>query len=484
MGFWSNIFGKKETQGSSAGWRPLLSTQEGARRGTPELLAAVAASPWLFQVTSKIAEHVASIPWILYVRKVGGKPASSRSLRNAGFAERQKAVARSERLRLAQSRGSTKATEDLSADELVVVGDDHPFYTLMDVPNRQLTGLQFRKLESFYQDLKGDWFWRLRLNTKTGLPESILVIPPHWVNRLPSDAKPSYEIQSGGRTETVPENEVVWFKSPNPADPYGRGMGGGDALSDEIDTDQYVAKFIKSKLLNRGMPDAMISVDGAGADEIDRLASEFRDQHRGPWKAGGIHVATSNIKVEKLSQTFEEMGVNELRTWEREAFGSLYGVPPEILGLLSNSNRATAMEARRIFATEVIVPRMEMRRDILQHRLIGAWDERLVLGYENPLPDDLDYNRETAAKVPWIATRGEWRQWVGLEDRGNVDDVHAVPLGTQFLRPDETPVTSRPEFGAPPAPETPAPKPPEDTPEDSGEDTGDGKSSRFRIHAI
>ena len=44
----------------------------------------------------------------------------------------------------------------------------------------------------------------------------------------------------------MPPEDVIVFKDPDPANPYGRGSGIGKALGDELDTDEFAAQHIEN----------------------------------------------------------------------------------------------------------------------------------------------------------------------------------------------------------------------------------------------
>jgi hypothetical protein len=93
-----------------------------------------------------------------------------------------------------------------------------------------------------------------------------------------------------------------------------------------------------------------------------------------------------------------------------------------------NSNRATVTEAERIMGQEVVLPRLERNRSEIQQTLVPMFDERLIAEFGSPIPVDEDFRLQSMQAAPWAATRGEWRELQGLENRGPVDDVHMVPF--------------------------------------------------------
>lgn len=60
------------------------------------------------------------------------------------------------------------------------------------------------------------------------------------------------------------------MKELNPLDPYKRGLGAAESLADEIETDEYAAKFQKKFFYNDATPTTLISMPGSSKDQRDR----------------------------------------------------------------------------------------------------------------------------------------------------------------------------------------------------------------------
>jgi HK97 family phage portal protein len=264
--------------------------------------------------------------------------------------------------------------------------------------------------------------------TPEGLPAEFWPIPPTWVQQIATGAKPEFVVNFNGRSRMIPMNDMIWFRDPDPANPYGRGAGIGQSLGDEIDTDEYASKFIKSTFYNRARPDIIVAIEGAPTEALKVAEERWNNALRGAERTGRAYFQSGKMTVKELQQGFKELEMSKLREWERDMFISVYGVPPELLGVLTNSNRATITDARKIFAEEVIIPRLEFLRSELQLWVEREFDARIVIDYDNPHPDDLMQKLEIAKVAPWAIEVAEWRAMMGLESRGKGDNVQYVPL--------------------------------------------------------
>ena len=391
--------------------------QTAAPRGLKDLFRAYRDSPWLRAVVGKIATRYAATEWKLYVPTSGqGRAIRRRDIQQMHFSERRKTFRR------------LKQSNEL--EEIV----NHPLLDLINSANTSMTGLQARALTQIYRDLSGEAFWWLGYGM-FNVPTQFWPLAPHWVKDVPSERSPYFDVDIRGQAFKIPANEIVWFREPDPYDPYGRGIGIGQALGDEVEADEFAAKFIKTVFLNRGRPELMVSVKGANGDKLKAAKQEFENQHRGLYRAMRSFWHSGDMKVEKIDQSFDELQMSDLRKWERDAIINVYGVPPEQLGIVSNSNRATAQVSEETMAKSVLEPRLEDMRDNLQENLVPLYDERLIIDFVSPVPADRDYQLEAMKANPSTATVREWRELQGLDDRGPDDNVHLLETGLTVERP-------------------------------------------------
>ena len=416
-------------------------------RGARERAAAYADMPWLHAVADKVSSAIAAVQWQLKAVRPRGEPRAVRvkALQRLGGSWEASLERRARLKRLKE------------AGELVEV-EEHPMLDeLLEGGNSYMTGLAMRKTTALHWDLEGEAFWVKQRNA-LGVPVGAWPIPPHWVTATPTPTNAFFRVSYRGWQGQIPDTEVLWMVNPNPENPYGRGTGMARALADELETDEYAAQFVRMTFINQARPDFIIypkSPATWSGPERDRLERDWRAQHEGFWRAAKARFATRELGVHEFEDTnFRQLQMVQLREFERDMIIHTWGVPPEILGIVESSNRATIQAASYIFARWVLVPRLEAFRALWQERLVPEYDDRLILDYVSPGEKDREFALEVGKAAPWAWTADEWRELAEREPLENGDgEVHPVPLGMSFgalegggegaLPPDEAAILRR-----------------------------------------
>lgn len=431
----------QDTSGPHGLLHGILRSGHPPKRGTRELMAAYKHMPWLRSVTSRISTAIASTTWELYVEN--GR--NGRAVRNLK-AQRGDPLQRRETLKRLKQQGTLREIEN------------HPLLDLIDNANPIMTGRTARQVTQTYLDLKGEAFWIMERNGQ-GMPIELWPVPPHWIIDVPYLGQPFFRVNFQGWQGVIPQTEVVWLKDPDPENPYARGAGIAEALSDELETDEYAAKHTKAWFYNRATPDILVGIQGAGEDQLRAAKQKWENEHKGFFKAFRSHWHSGKMDVVQLSQTFADQQLISLREFERNTIVQVFGCPPEVVGIIDNSNRATIEAADYLFTRWVLTPRLELLRSEMQERLVPEFDERLILDYVSPIPEDREYKLNVARAAPWSVTVNEWREMQELEPvpAGN---VFRVPLNLMPERAGRVLPEMMPESEEEPAP-SPAREPEE-----------------------
>ncbi len=426
------------------------------RRGTRELMAAYRQLPWLSANARRISTAVASTQWKLHLPPVNGSAATSTMLRYGSFDIRQAIYKK------LQAKGGhlTEPLEEIHK---------HPFLDLLAHPNKALKGRQAIQMTQVWIDLKGEGYWVLDRNL-AGMPIGAWPVPPHWITETPTKNRPTYRVSFKGWQGQIPETEVLAFRDPDPENPYVRGSGVAESLGDELDIDEYAAKHMKAWFYNKATPDMLIGVQGADRSHLEAAKRQWEHDHRGFFRAFRTHWHSGKIDVKQLQNTFADMQLVDVRKFERDAVQQVFGTPPEILGIVENSNRATIDAAEVIFARWVLVPRLDLLRAVLQEDLLSQFDRRLILDFESPIPADRTHMLDVAKAAPWALTRNEWRAMQGLP-RDPEGDVYLVPLNLFPTPQGQEPV--EPTLPGEPPPPEPEPDEPSDNPGHEPDDEDD-----------
>lgn len=326
--------------------------------------------------------------------------------------------------------------------------NDHPFLDFMRKPNPLpfMTPSALWKLHETYMLIKGEGAAIIERDP-AGYPTELWPIPPHWMIDIPRLDFPFYIIRSrDGLQMPVPAEDVFLTRQLNPLDPYGRGLGDAEAVADEIETDEYMAKWAKKFFFNDATPPVLMSAPGITKDEYDRFQSAWNDRHRGVGNAHKMGIIPRDVTVNKLVDSQREMDFTESRKDLRDGVNAHFGVPPEIMGIVENSNRATATQAKIIYAENVLTPRLLARQDAINLQLLPAWGEGLLWEYDDIVPEDTEFRLQmsNAGLSGSALLVDEWREQQGFDPLPNdAGQVLFVPFASMPTRPEELTESAR-----------------------------------------
>lgn len=402
-------------------------TAKGIDRGVTGMLKAYSRSPWVRAVEGKIADATSSTRWLLF----GYRNASGKFIKRPDL--QQKNV----------SRKSVNVGD--YEGELVPIYD-HPMLRLLNSANPLFPGSVGRKQTQISIDLTGEGYWILIPNSfEEGaqiVPEQFWFLPSTWVTEMPSATEPTWKVETPYWTGRIPAPFILRFVTPDPLNPYGRGSGIFRAFGDEIDTDEYASKHVRNFFLNGARPDLLIFGENLNPADTKRVEIEWTQSLRGFWNRHKPFFLGRKVEVRELGQKFSDMGMNDLRKWERDIIINGIGAPPELFGIVENSNRATIESADYLWARWVITPRLDLIRSTLQWGLVPLYDDRLIVGYESPVQEDREFQLNVMKARPSAFTVNDWRDMASHEPADD-GDVYIMAFNEKIVA-DLTP-TALPE---------------------------------------
>lgn len=182
------------------------------------------------------------------------------------------------------------------------------------------------------------------------------------------------------------------------------------------------SKHIKQFFFNRAKPDFMVypkgEMNAMAPEQAELLERKWLDRQQGFWRAFRPQFLSREVGIHEFTQNFQHLQLHELRSHSRDTSLQTYGIPPEILGVIENSNRSTIEGAFYGFQKLTIEPRAEFWRSELQQRVVPDYDERLVLDYDSPVQEDREFALKSYIAKPSTITVDEWRQMQGLPEIG------------------------------------------------------------------
>lgn len=307
---------------------------------------------------------------------------------------------------------------------------NHAALQLWERPNEFHSRFEFNEGCNQHLELAGETFWVLNREVTT-FPTAMWYIRPDRMEPVPDpqDYLTGW-IYNGPNGEQVPLklDEVILEKLPDPLDPF-RGTGPVAAVLDNIQQQDYATQYQRNLFLNGADPGGIITVPGKMSDrDFDELVERWREMHQGVARAGRVGLLENGAQWSTEGQSNKDLEYGNLRLANRDELREAWRIHKAMLGTVDDVNRANAETAQEIFASEQKLPRLERRRDTLNHKLLPMFgpgtQDRYEFDFENPLKENAaQANAEMIAKATAAQTliaagfdAHAVLEWAGLPD--------------------------------------------------------------------
>jgi HK97 family phage portal protein len=311
----------------------------------------------------------------------------------------------------------------------------------------------------------GEAFW---IKERNGLDKvtELWPIPPHWVAMTPSRADDVFTIYPSGNMDStpirVPARDMVYFKRPDVLNPYLRGIGRAQGINDEIETDEYMAKHAKRFFFNNAIPAMVGMMPNADEIAVDRMRVEWNQKYGGVNNSHKTAWLGWDAKFQVLKETYKEMDFIESRKYLRDSANQHFCIPPELFGILENSNRSTIDAAYYLYTKNVLRKELKFLDDTLNSQLIPDFGGGVYIMHDNVVPEDEEFvlKQTTEGFKNGAVTRNEWRRANGQAEEGPSGDVYHIPLNMIIVPKGSTTIPTPPDQNPQQTPpNSPAPEP-------------------------
>jgi len=294
---------------------------------------------------------------------------------------------------------------------------EHEFLDLINKPNKFLSRYELFMLTVSSLELTGEALWYLvrRGNKIIGIfPLNPINLEIEISNGLPK----RYLYRVKGQKQVLDENEIVFFKYPNPSNPY-RGVSPLRAIAVSADADYYAAQWNRNFFQNAATPAAVLeSPVKLPQQEVERLKNMMRQFYSGIDRAHETIILHGGLQFKPIQLSQKDMEFLELRRFTRSEIAAAFGVPLSKLGISEEVNRATAYINDYTFAKNTITPKLIMIRDSLNTFLLKHFGENLYYDFDSVIPEDEEYQTQKYINFVklGIMTINEVREELGLPE--------------------------------------------------------------------
>lgn len=261
-----------------------------------------------------------------------------------------------------------------------------------------------------YKLLTGDVFMfgdLLGAGANGGIPQSIELLPSQWTVIKMTDSFPvkdgSYEIMNLGQRFT--KEQVLHEKYWNPSwSINGEQLYGMSPLKAALMnlTRNNSAKIASNAKFENGGVEEIIYMDDQrfdfdqGVEQIAAIKKSLATEYAGPANQGKKAVSGYKVGSVPLGLSPVELGIIDSEKWDALMFCAIYGVPPELLGLVQKTYN-NVVEAEKALTTRSAIPLLSSRRNSLNRKIQTDWGfkgQNVYIDYSLECFTELEANRK------------------------------------------------------------------------------------------
>jgi HK97 family phage portal protein len=346
-----------------------------SRNPTPnELLEEVKGIAW--SCISLNTGVCASYPPSLYVATASGQRRPKCGTRR---------LTKADQMRVQGRKGLARIHKKAETIEEVT---DHPLLDLLNHPTPagvSLSSYDLLELTHTYLEVHGVAYWQLEMGP-LGIPQHIWVLPSQNVSprRDPGSAKlvDFYEYRSAHATQQFSPEEIVFFRYPDPRNPYLGGISPLRAAYEQVTQTSAYAATKNAIYDNQGIPSVILSPkETIGEEERDRLEAQYTSRFR-RGGAGRVMVADSDVKLQFVQHSLGDLASLAELGATKELICNAFHVP--IAFFTANTNLANLQASQAQHMANAIDPRLTRRDEKLNEEVASASPTDRLAGFSLP----------------------------------------------------------------------------------------------------
>jgi len=335
---------------------------------------------WVYVVAAKNARAVAAVPLRLYTTKK----------KNTKLFFEAKSISSEQKTYLEKNPGLISY---LSKGEETVELVEHPFLELMKNVNAFNNEFDLQELTQLYMELTGNAYW-YTVRNNLGTPIEIWTIPPQNMWVIPDKKKiiQGYMYRKG--TERIPyeREEIIHFRFANPGSSY-YGVGPAAAIWSAFKFHHDMRIMENTLLENRGMVEGGVETDNRISDaEFKRMKKEWK-QYQGASKVGKTLFLDNGMHYKRYAAMPKDIVYPTGQKRAVEEIAAAFGVPMSKI-TTESVNLANAQAGEIQYQRDTILPRLRLKEQKLNERLLPMFDERLFVAYDDPVPANREQELE------------------------------------------------------------------------------------------
>ncbi|MHC5055715.1 MAG: phage portal protein [Planctomycetota bacterium] len=300
--------------------------------------------------------------------------------------------------------GSSPSASSATSAVRSAVAPPHPLTRLFAEVNPFHTYRELVEITMTDLELSGNAYWVLSRTRVSDVPAEIWPVPPAWMRVVPDGTGGGsgggdglvrrYVFRRGGKETPLDARDVVHFRYTSPGDPY-YGRSPLEAAMEAVKTDESVARAQRHAFDLGPVPGVVLkSRTPLTKDQQERLRADFESRFSGADAAGRLIITDPDADVVPFSSRPREMDFMDSGRAVRDRILGCFGVPPAVLGIVEDFNRANAEAAHMLFARSTLLPKLKLIAARITQDVCSQFaPDGIKCDFASPLPADREQDR-------------------------------------------------------------------------------------------
>lgn len=278
-----------------------------------------------------------------------------------------------------------------------------------------------------------DYGTPLTSGANVGIPNTIDTMPAHLMTIKAGDTFPmrvtSYELMTFNQKFTKEEilHEKYWNPEWSIAGQQLYGLSPLKAALKNITRNNSAKDAATAKFQNKGVEGYAYFDDprftpAEGLQQMQALKIKQAEEFSGPENYGKIALSGYKMGYIPIGLSPVELAIIDSEKWDAVMFCNIYGVPPELLGLVQKTYN-NVKEAEKALTTRCAIPLLTSKKNYLNWKLQSDWGfkgKNIYLDYDTECFTELQVDiTETLTGISQLTLRtpNEEREAIGWDAR-------------------------------------------------------------------
>ena len=248
---------------------------------------------------------------------------------------------------------------------------EHPILKLIQNPNPMQSGAQYMRTKVGFYLLSGNGYEEKV--TAGSTVRELYQLRPDRMQVIPSATgfPEAFQYRYNGkivRWDVDPARmdcDVRHIKAFNPLDDW-YGLSPIEAGAYAVDQNNEAMKWMQALLQNSARPSgALVTKDDKemSEDQFSRLKAQIEDQYSGSRNAGRPMLLEGGLAWQQMGMSPVDMQIIETKYSSARDVALALGVPPQLIGIPGDNTYANYAEARLAFWEDTVIPLIDMIAD-------------------------------------------------------------------------------------------------------------------------